>query len=170
MCHCREWQARLIPGLGRSPRGHGNPLQYSCLENSMDRRAWQAAVHGVTWSRKESDTTEHTHTHTPQVTLFCFFKCLTIFVCILDYLIYTGRISLKNIQLCSDMQLPLSCLNFSVFFYIFLLLIQGSLFSFSVQLILLLRKKFYCTRTLTPHPYEVCSLWLVTARTIHNLV
>ena len=136
----------------------------------MDRRAWQAAVHGVTWSRKESDTTEHTHTHTPQVTLFCFFKCLTIFVCILDYLIYTGRISLKNIQLCSDMQLPLSCLNFSVFFYIFLLLIQGSLFSFSVQLILLLRKKFYCTRTLTPHPYEVCSLWLVTARTIHNLV
>ena len=41
-----------IPGLGRSPeRGHGNPLQYSCLENSMDRGAWQAAVHGVTVSR-----------------------------------------------------------------------------------------------------------------------
>jgi len=39
----------LIPGSGRSPgEGHGNPLQYSCLENPMDRGAWQAAVHGVT--------------------------------------------------------------------------------------------------------------------------
>ena len=38
-----------IPGLGRSPgEGNGNPLQYSCLENSMDREAWQATVHGVT--------------------------------------------------------------------------------------------------------------------------
>ena len=42
----------LIPGLGRSPRaGHGNPLQYSCLQNPMDRRAWQTTVHGVTKSR-----------------------------------------------------------------------------------------------------------------------
>ena len=38
----------LIPGLGRSPSGgHGNPLQYSCLENPMDREAWWATVHGV---------------------------------------------------------------------------------------------------------------------------
>ena len=38
----------LIPGLGISPRrGHGNPLQYSCLENPMDRGAWRATVHGV---------------------------------------------------------------------------------------------------------------------------
>ena len=38
----------LIPGLGRSPgKGNGNPLQYSCLENPMDREAWQATVHGV---------------------------------------------------------------------------------------------------------------------------
>ena len=38
-----------IPGLGISPGGgHSNPLQYSCLENSMDRGTWQATVHGVT--------------------------------------------------------------------------------------------------------------------------
>ena len=47
-----------IPGLGRSPgEGNGNPLQYSCLENPMDRRHWQATVHGIT---EESDTTEAT--------------------------------------------------------------------------------------------------------------
>ena len=41
--------AGLVPGSGRSPRdGNGNPLQYSCLENLMDRGAWQATVHGVT--------------------------------------------------------------------------------------------------------------------------
>ena len=41
-----------IPGLGRSPgEGNGNPLQYSCLENPMDRGAWLATVHGVAKSR-----------------------------------------------------------------------------------------------------------------------
>ena len=50
--------AGSIPGLGRSPGvGNGNPLQYSCLENPMDRGAWQAAVHRVT---KESDMTDAT--------------------------------------------------------------------------------------------------------------
>ena len=41
-----------IPGFGRSPgEGHGNPLQYTCLENSMDRGAWRATVHGFTKSQ-----------------------------------------------------------------------------------------------------------------------
>ena len=44
-----------IPGWGRSPgEGNGNPLQYSCPENPMDRGAWQAAVHGFT---RESNMT-----------------------------------------------------------------------------------------------------------------
>ena len=52
----------FILGLGRCPRGEdGNPLQYSCLENSMDRGAWWATVHEVT---KESDMTKWLHRHT----------------------------------------------------------------------------------------------------------
>ena len=77
------------PGLGRSPGGgHGNPLQYSCLEKPMNRGAWRATVHGVTksctqlnvrahahthtrmgyspWGHKELDMTECTHTHKPR--------------------------------------------------------------------------------------------------------
>ena len=55
-----EGDVGLIPGLGRSPaEGNGNPLQYSCLENSMDRGVWQDPIHGIA---KESDMTEHTHT------------------------------------------------------------------------------------------------------------
>ena len=43
-----------IPGSGRSPRGgHGNPFQFSCLKNSMDRGAWQATVHRVAKSRTQ---------------------------------------------------------------------------------------------------------------------
>ena len=44
--------ASSIPRLGKSPGGrHGNPLQYPCLENPMDRRSWQAVVHRVTQSQ-----------------------------------------------------------------------------------------------------------------------
>ena len=53
---CNAGDPGSIPGLGRSPgEGNGNPIQYSCLENSMDRGAWWATVHG---GHKESDTTE----------------------------------------------------------------------------------------------------------------
>ena len=52
---CNAGDVGSIPGLGRSPgEGNGNSLQCSCLENPMDRGAWQATVHGVT---KELDTT-----------------------------------------------------------------------------------------------------------------
>ena len=52
---CNAGDLGLIPGLGRSPgEGNSHPFQYSCLENPMNRGAWQAAVHGVT----KRDTTE----------------------------------------------------------------------------------------------------------------
>ena len=58
---CNAGDPGSIPGLGRSSgEGNGNPLQYSCLENPMDRGHWWATVHG---GRTESDTTERlTHT------------------------------------------------------------------------------------------------------------
>ena len=52
---CNPGDPGLISGWGRSPgEVNGNPLEYSCLENPMDRGAWQATVHGIA---KESDTT-----------------------------------------------------------------------------------------------------------------
>ena len=56
---CNVEDLGLIPGLGRSPRdGNGNPLQYSGLENSMDRGVWRATIHGVAWGHKELETNE----------------------------------------------------------------------------------------------------------------
>ena len=54
-----------VPGLGRSPGGgQGNPIQYSCLKNPMDRGAWQATVcHGV--AKSWTQLSLHAHIHTP---------------------------------------------------------------------------------------------------------
>ena len=52
----------LIPGSGRSPGGgNGNPVQYSCVENSTERGAWQAKVHGFA-ELDRTEATEHAHT------------------------------------------------------------------------------------------------------------
>ena len=58
---CNAGDLGSVSGLGRSPgEGNSHPLQYSCLENSMDRGVWWATVHGVT----ESDTTDiYIHIH-----------------------------------------------------------------------------------------------------------
>ena len=77
-----------ISGSARSPgEGNGNPPQYSCLENPMDRGAWWATVHGV----RESDITEcmhvrtHTHTHTHISSLLGSlpksFRCPVLYSC-----------------------------------------------------------------------------------------
>ena len=56
----------LIPGTGRSPGGgNGNLLQYSCLEISKDRGAWQGTVHGVRSLTAESDMTEQLNNSPP---------------------------------------------------------------------------------------------------------
>ena len=75
--------AGLIPGSGRFPGGeHGNPLQYSCLENPMDRGAWWAIVHRVTksWAWLKRHCT-HVHVHTHTYNILCVFVaqlCLTL--------------------------------------------------------------------------------------------
>ena len=62
---CNAGDSGSIPGLGRSAgEGNGNPFQYSCLENPMDRGAWWATVHGVAKSRtqqKRLSTEQLTH-------------------------------------------------------------------------------------------------------------
>ena len=59
---CNVGDLGLIPGLGRfSGEGNGNPLQDSCLENSMERGAWQAIVHGVTTVRHNLATKSPSH-------------------------------------------------------------------------------------------------------------
>ena len=57
---CNAGDPGSIPGSRRSPgEGNGNPFQYSCLENPMDRRAWWATVHGVTKSRTQLSDFTH---------------------------------------------------------------------------------------------------------------
>ena len=96
--------ADLIPGSGRSPGvGDGNPLQYSCLENSTDRGAWQATVYWVA----ESDMTEHAcvraraHTHTHTHTHSEFEKCRHL------------RPQPRLLHVCMYVQLLHSCLTLS---------------------------------------------------------
>ena len=67
----------LIPGLGGSPRGgNGNPRQYSCLGNPMDRGVWLATAHGVA---EESDMTEQLRMH------ICVCVCVYIYIYIYIY-------------------------------------------------------------------------------------
>ena len=60
---CKAGDLASIPGLGRSTgEGHGNSFQNSCLENSVDKGAWRAIMHGVANSQTEQLTYTHTHT------------------------------------------------------------------------------------------------------------
>ena len=82
---CNAGDPGSIPGSRRSPgEGNGYPLQYSCLENSMDREAWQATVHGVT----EVDTAQQL---TLSLSTFCF----------IDFSLLTSNF--QFIDLCSNL-------------------------------------------------------------------
>ena len=76
----QETQETWLQSLGgKDPlgRGHGNPLQYSCLENPMDRQAWQATVRGVAKSRARLST--HTWIQL-QLTFFFYFMHVFIYI------------------------------------------------------------------------------------------
>ena len=69
-----------IPGSGRSPgEWNGNPLQYSCLENPMDRGAWQATVHGIakSWTWLSIHTHTHTNTYNIKFIILIISKCIS---------------------------------------------------------------------------------------------
>ena len=77
-CQCRDMGvAGLTPVSERSPReGNGNLLQYSCLENSMDRGSWQATVNGVSKSQTRLSTYACTHAHLSLQAPTSVFLCL----------------------------------------------------------------------------------------------
>ena len=80
-----------IPGLGRSPGGgHGNPLQYSCLENPMDRGAWWATIHRVakSWIRMRQLSTHIYLYISLSVYIYCFLDSFPLQVSVILY-IYT---------------------------------------------------------------------------------
>ena len=61
---CNARDLGLIPGLGKAPEeGNGNPLQYSCLENSVNKGVWQATVHGTVKSYTQLSGKAHTYTY-----------------------------------------------------------------------------------------------------------
>ena len=62
--HGKAGDPGLVPGSGRSPgEGNGCPLQYSCLENSMNKGVWQATVQGTAKSYTQLSDEAHTHTY-----------------------------------------------------------------------------------------------------------
>ena len=78
---CNAGDLSSIPGLGKSPGGgNGNPLQYSYLDNSMDRGAWWATVHGVTKRHDWTTKYVHAHTHTHTRRLGNFLKVIHIVI------------------------------------------------------------------------------------------
>ena len=94
---CNAGDLSSIPGLGRSSgEGHGNPLQYSCLENPMDREAWRAPVHGVAKSRTQLSNfhkTMQTYSHYIMV-LYPHFLCHQLFI------VWIPRLSVISFWLC----------------------------------------------------------------------
>ena len=87
---CNVGGQSLIPGLGRSTRaGNGYSLQYSCLENSMDKGAWLYKVHGIAKTQRWlNDWHTHTHTHTHKHAHTCIYThvCIHVYTNICIYI------------------------------------------------------------------------------------
>ena len=86
---CNAGGMGSVPGLGRSSGGgNGNPLQYSCLENSMDKGAWQATVHRVTksqtWLKRLSK-----HAYMMHSDILCFIYSIILYSFLLKYSQFT---------------------------------------------------------------------------------
>ena len=86
-CQCKldETHAGSIPGWGRRPGGgHGNPLQYSCLENPMDRGAWLVTIHRIAKVRHDWNNLARRHTLVYYIRVWCFSKW---YVCYFFFLV-----------------------------------------------------------------------------------
>ena len=96
---CNVWDLCLIPGLGRSPGGgHGNPLQYSCLENPHGQRS--LAIYSP-WACKESDMNEWLSTN-----MICYFKWLCLCTCCILYLEHFPLAEVSLLLLLEDSEQP----------------------------------------------------------------
>ena len=107
---CNAGDLGSIPGLGRSPgEGNGNPFQYSFLENSMDRGAWQAPVHGVTKSqtRLKGQHFHFLHCIWPRACVISELQSLFYFLLMISHRMLTLSCILKNCN-SSCVQLHLS--------------------------------------------------------------
>ena len=94
----------LIPGWGRFPGiGSDNPFKYSCLENSMDRGAWQAAVHGVTKRRLRLSYGAHTHVWRESMDNL-FYLSISKYVFLLIRLHWVLAAACRIFRLCRGMQ------------------------------------------------------------------
>ena len=114
---CNAGNLGSISGSGRSPgEGNRNPLQYSCLENSMDRRTWLATVHGVT---KELETTEQLNNDDTLNILFHFLFAyfLARFHCN-SYCIFNGKV-FYTLTFFKNLSLISYHLSMFIFYFIF---------------------------------------------------
>ena len=130
---CNASDLDLIPGLGRSPgEGNGNPLQYSCLENSMDRGVWWTIVHGVA---KRQTQLSYWHTSTLFYWLISFTRTLAQWdrnslYCSLMYSQFSAYLNYT----CWILEWNICIYNIDLRIYIFFLWLKPAFFQLTIHL------------------------------------